>query len=74
MGIYKRNGVWYANYFDEHGKRCRPSLYTKDKRIAEIKFAEIRQKTKTIKDISYTPNLTFDEFLLKFNSFKRYCG
>ena len=69
MGIYKRNGVWYANYFDEHGKRCRPSLYTKDKRIAEIKFAEIRQKTKTIKDISYAPNLTFDDFLLKFESF-----
>lgn len=69
MGIYKRNGVWYANYFDEHGKRCRPSLYTKDKRIAEIKFAELRQKTKTIKDISYAPNLTFDDFLLKFESF-----
>ncbi len=69
MGIYKRSGVWYANYFDEHGKRCRPSLYTKDKRIAEIKFAELRQKTKTIKDISYAPNLTFDDFLLKFESF-----
>ena len=69
MGIYKRNGVWYANYFDEHGKRCRPSLYTKDKRIAEIKFAELRQKTRTIKDISYAPNLTFDDFLLKFESF-----
>jgi integrase len=69
MGIYKRNGVYYANYFNERGTRCRPSLHTKDKRIAEIKFAELRQKTNTIKNISYTPNLTFKDFLLKFDSF-----
>ena len=69
MGLWKQNGVYYANYFDEHGKRCRPSLHTKDKRIAEIKFAALRQKQNTIKNIGYTPNLTFADFLLKFNSY-----
>ena len=69
MGLWKQNGVYYANYFDASGKRCRPSLHTKDKRIAEIKFAELRRKQKTIKDIGYIPNLSFEDFLLKFNSY-----
>ena len=45
MGIFKhpKTGIYHANYFNDSGKRCRPSLHTKDKRIAQIKFAEIVQ-------------------------------
>lgn len=45
MGIFKhpKTGIYHANYFDDSGKRCRPSLHTRDKRIAQIKFAEIMQ-------------------------------
>lgn len=45
MGIFKhpKTGIYHANYFDDSGNRCRPSLHTRDKRIAQIKFAEIMQ-------------------------------
>src|SRR5215471_16723989 len=38
--MYKRNGVWYANY-SRNGKQVRVSLHTKTKSIALEKFHEL---------------------------------
>ncbi|WP_428047636.1 phage integrase SAM-like domain-containing protein, partial [Candidatus Proelusimicrobium excrementi] len=50
MGIFKhpKTGIYHANYFNDSGKRCRPSLHTRDKRIAQIKFAEIVQSKEAL--------------------------
>lgn len=50
MGIFKhpKTGIYHANYFNDSGKRRRPSLHTRDKRIAQIKFAEIIQSKEAL--------------------------
>ena len=32
--LHKRNGVFYADYIDRHGKRQQPSLRTRDPIVA----------------------------------------
>lgn len=64
MGIFKhpKTGIYHANYFDESGKRKRPSLGTKDKRIAELKFADIRR----IQQGGYSLTISWKDFKNKF--------
>lgn len=70
MGIFKhpKSSVYYANFFDTNGKRQRISLQTKDKRVAEIKFADIRRRQTALKQGVYV-NITWDIFKEKMLSF-----
>lgn len=69
MGIYRhpKSGIWHANYFDAFNKRHRPSLHTRDKRVAEIKFADIRRKQSIIKDTAV--NISWEDFKTKYYAF-----
>lgn len=71
MGIFKhpKTGIYHANYFDAFGKRCRPSLGTKDKRIAEVKFADLRKKKGAIKDMKFAQAILLEDFEIRFSQF-----
>lgn len=86
MGIYKhpKTGIYHANYFDDSGKRCRPSLRTRDKRIAQIKFAEIIQNKEALSGNSsklpwkafkdkFIETITPERTKTTINHFKRAC-
>lgn len=86
MGIFKhpKTGIYHANYFNDSGKRRRPSLHTRDKRIAQIKFAEIMQSKealcgnaskipwKAFKD-KFIETITPERTKTTINHFKRAC-
>ena len=70
MGIYKhpKTSVYYANFFDTNNKRQRISLHTKDKRIAEIKFADIRRRSAVLRQ-GVVVNILWDDFRYKMMGF-----
>ena len=72
MALYRRttSGPWYADYFDQFGKRKRQSLKTTNKREAERRLRRILNRAEDIKLGVARPEppklVTFGEFADKY--------
>ena len=70
MPIYYRKDrkLYYADYVDAFGHRRRLSLDTPNKRVAEMKFAEMLRRENLIKQTG-VPNMSWEQFKQKFFAF-----
>lgn len=68
--IFKRGNTYYIDYIDNTGKRIRKSLGTSNKKLAEIKRAEI--ETELAKGrLGFATDIELSEFIKKYLEYSR---
>ena len=61
MGVYRRGGVWWIDYYDQHRERVQESSQSSNKRDAEALFA--LRKSEIVRGVFRRPvKITFNEF------------
>ena len=68
--IFKRGNIYYIDYIDNTGKRIRKSLGTSNKKLAEIKKAEIETELAKGK-LGFATDIELEEFIKKYLEYSR---